>query len=77
MLKQDKLKQKIWAHEYMDFWALLSPRANFDKYAVSLKPSENSWAPAKLTLEPLRTPKKLSNINHWLSVFHNLVTVYV
>lgn len=41
MLKQDKLKQKIWAHEYVDFGALVSPRANFEKYAISLKPSQN------------------------------------
>ena len=56
----------------MDFGALLSPRPNFDKYAISLKPSQNSSAPAKLTLESLRTPKKLSNINQWLSAFHIL-----
>ena len=56
----------------MDFGALLSPIPNIGKYAISLKPSQNSSAPAKLTLESLRTPKKLSNINQWLSAFHIL-----
>ena len=56
----------------MDFGALLSSRPNFDKYAISLKPSQNSSVPAKLTLESLHTPKKLSNINQWLPAFYIL-----
>ena len=56
----------------MDFGALLSSRPNFDKYAISLKPSQNSSVPAKLTLESLHTPKKLSNINQWLPAFYML-----
>lgn len=67
----DKTKQKIWAHEYVDFGSLLINPTAPPRYKVSLDSQE-----AQLTLEPAEKIRKITSIDTWLTAFHVFVGVY-
>jgi len=67
----DKLKQKIWNHEYIDFGALLANPTAPTRYRVALDNDE-----AQLTLEAADKIRKISSIETWLTAFHIFVGVY-
>ena len=67
----DKIKQKIWNHEYVDFGALLVNPTIPPRYKVSLDSSES-----QLTLEPADKVRKITTIESWLTAFHVFVGVY-
>ena len=71
-----KIKNKIWAKEYVDFGALLSISPNTDKYSLSLKPSTSASNQTQLTLEPVQPSKKIHSFNQWLSAFNTFVAIY-
>ena len=73
----DKVKAKIWANEYVDFGALLSVAPPREKFAVSMTSvNGDSSGQPQLTLEPFHTPKKVTNINQWLTAFNTFVSIY-
>ena len=73
----DKVKAKIWANEYVDFGALLSVAPPREKFALSMTSvNGDSSGQPQLTLEPFLTPKKVTNINQWLTAFTTFVSIY-
>ena len=72
----DKIKAKIWANEYVDLGLLLAATPGPDRYSISIDTSSPSSG-AQLTLEPCKPPKKILNINQWLSAFNTFVAIYV
>lgn len=71
-----KIKAKIWANEYVEFGALLASTPQIDKYALSMTPSTGPSKQPRLTLEPYHAPKKVSNIQQWVSAFNIFVSIY-
>ena len=72
----DKIKAKICANEYVDFGLLLTVTPSPDRYSLSINTATPSLG-TQLTLEPYRPPKKITNINQWLSTFNTFVAIYV
>jgi len=72
----EKIKAKVWANEYLDFGLLLSVAPSPDRYSISINTSTPSLG-AQLTLEPSKPPKKITNINQWISAFNAFVAIYV
>ena len=71
-----KTKAKIWAHEYIDFGVLLSVAPPRERYALSMTSSGGVSGQPHLTLEPYHTPKKVTNIQQWITAFNIFVTIY-
>jgi hypothetical protein len=72
-----KTKAKIWADEYVDFGALLSPAPAREKYSLSLAPAQDgSSSQPHVTLEPCQPSKRISTINQWQSAFNTFVAIY-
>ena len=71
-----KIKAKIWAHEYIDFGALLSVAPPREKYSLSMTSTAGASGQPQLTLEPSHTPKKVTNIQQWITAFNTFVTIY-
>ena len=71
----EKIRTKIWNHEYVDFGSLLVKPATQSRYQVTVS-SADSGQPPSLCLEPAEKPRKISSIESWLSAFHVFVGVY-
>ena len=72
-----KTKAKIWAQQYIDLGSLLSIAPSNNSYSLSLKSTNrNSSATPKLCLEPNDKPRRIFNINQWLTAFNIFVSVY-
>jgi len=72
----EKIKAKVWANEYVDLGLLLSVAPSPDRYPISINTSTPSLGD-QLTLEPSKPPKKIKNINQWISAFNTFVAIYV
>ena len=72
-----KIKAKIWANEYVEFGALLASTLQISKYALSMTPSTGSSKQPRLTLKPYHTPKRVFNIQQWVSAFNIFVSIYI
>jgi len=72
------LKTKIWAEEFIDFGSLLDTSPNPDKYSLSFTAPSNGTATTnpQFTFEPVKTPRKISSLNDWISAFHTFVAIY-
>ena len=73
-----RLKNKIWAEEFVTFGALLDTSPNLDKFALSIT-APNAGIGSKtpnFTFEPVNNSKKLTSIHEWVSAFHTFVAVY-
>ena len=62
-----KLKAKIWAHEYVDFGALLTVAPPREKYALSMSSNAGNSGKPELTFEPCNSSKKVTNIQQWIT----------
>ncbi|CAH3107526.1 unnamed protein product [Porites lobata] len=73
-----RLKNKIWAEEFVNFGSLLDMSPNPDKFALSITAPTagiGSKTP-NFTFEPVHNAKKLTSIHEWVSAFHSFVAVY-
>ena len=66
-----KLKAKIWAHEYVDFGALLTVSPPREKYALSMSSTAGNSGKPELTFEPCNSSKKVTNIQQWITAFND------
>jgi hypothetical protein len=72
----DKIKEKIWREEFVDFGVLLSNPDPTARYEINVRPSD-AGRPASLVLEQTaKSSKQIKNINDWLSAFHIFVSIY-
>ena len=73
-----RLKNKIWAEEFVTFGSLLDTSPNLDKFALSITPptAGNGSQTPNFTFEPVNNAKKLTSIYEWVSAFHTFVAVY-
>ena len=71
-----KLRAKIWANEFIDFWTLLTSSPNQDRFSVCLTPSPSSSSQPCLTLEPCQPSKKIHTFLQWLSAFNTFVAIF-
>lgn len=70
-----KLKSKIWNQEYIDFGHLLVNPTLEGKFQLTLQNSDGTSSPS-LSFESVTMPKKIYNIDTWLTAFHVFVGVY-
>ena len=70
-----KLKSKIWNQEYIDFGHLLVNPNLEGKFQLTLQNSDETSSPS-LSFESVTKPKKIYNIDTWLTAFHVFVGVY-
>ena len=71
----DKIRAKIWNHEYVDFGSLHTNPTFEQQYHIKVRSTEGGPSPS-LCIEPVSKPKKISSIEAWLSSFHVFVGVY-
>ena len=72
----DKIRNKIWKHEYIDFGTLLVSPIKQNRYRISLSNTDDSDHDPALCLEPAEKPRKITTLDSWLSAFHIFVGVY-
>ena len=72
----DKMKEKIWREEFVDFGILLSNPDPTARYEINVRPSD-AGRPASLVLKrTAKSGKQIKNINDWLRAFHIFVSIY-
>jgi hypothetical protein len=72
----DKIKEKLWREEFVDFGILLSSPDPTARYEINVRPSD-AGRPASLVFEPTpKSGKQITNINDWLRAFHIFVSIY-
>ena len=73
----DRLKKKIWAHEYVDFGLLLNNKKDHDGFHLCLSNDmASSTDPLLITLEPKQKSKHINSIEMWVAAFQIFVGVY-
>ena len=74
----DRLKKKIWAHEYVDFGLLVNNKKDHDGYHLCLSNDmASSTDPPLITLEPRQKSKHINSIEMWVTDFQIFVVVYI
>ena len=73
-----RLKNKIWAEEFVNFGSLLDTSPNLDKFALSITPPTggNGSKTPNFTFKPVNNEKKLTSIDEWVLALHTFVAVY-
>ena len=71
----DKIKAKIWNHEYIDFGTLIANPVLENKFSITVGNAESGATPS-LCLEPVSKPKQIASIEMWNSCFLIFVGVY-
>ena len=71
----EKIKEKVWGEEFVDFGVLLSNPNPTARYEFNVRPSP-AGLPASLALEPTTKCKQIRNISDWLRAFHIFVSIY-
>ena len=71
----NKLKEKIWCNEFIDFGSLLVNPIMANKFHLTIHNVADSQTPA-LSFEPNAKPKKVSSIEIWQNAFRIFVGVY-
>lgn len=71
-----KLKAKIWAHEYVDFGALLTVAPPRERFALSMSSTVGNSGKPELTFEQCNSSKKVTNIQQWVTAFNIFASVY-
>ena len=66
----NKLKKKIWAHKYIDFFDLL-PSEDPSQYSLQFKPDTK-----QASLQFIRKPKRAINRTEWLSAWDEYMTIF-
>ena len=70
-----KIKQKILAHEYIDFGILLNNTPEVQSYQLALSNTLGNSI-STLSLEPKNKPRCINSIEQWTSAFQVFVGVY-
>ena len=77
MSVSDRLKRKIWAHEYVDFGLLLNNKKDHDSFHLCLS---NDMASSndlpRIILEPNQKSKHINLIEMWVTAYQIFVGVY-
>ena len=71
----DKLREKIWRDEYIDFGSLLANPVYANRFQLAVQNPESGPLPS-LCIEPLTKAKKITSIKSWLNCFHIFVGIY-
>ena len=71
----DKLKEKIWKDEYIDFGSLLANPVHANRYQLAIQNPESGPLPS-LCIEPVAKTKQITSIDSWLNCFHIFVGIY-
>ena len=71
----EKLKEKIWKDEYIDFGFLLANPVHANRYQLAIQNPESGPLPS-LCIEPVAKTKKITSIDSWLNCFHIFVGIY-
>ena len=73
----DRLKTKIWCHEYVDFGLLLNSKKEHTSFHLCVaNDSASSTAGSKITFEPNQKSKQIHSIDVWITAFQIFVGVY-
>ena len=67
----DKIRQKIWSHEYVDFNTLLDPDSDYDN---SFTIVSNQGEPLKLS--QTKSTKVIQSLGQWCTAFEIFLTIY-
>ena len=68
MSVSDRLKRKIWAHEYVDFGLLLNNKKDHDSFHLCLSNDmASSNNQPRITLEPKQKSKHINSIEMWIT----------
>ena len=77
MSVSDRLKRKIWAHEYVDFGLLADNKKDHDSFHLCLSNDMTSSNDQPLiTLEPMSKSKHINSIEMWVTAYQIFVGVY-
>ena len=77
MSVSDRLKRKIWAHEYVDFGLLLNNKKDHDSFHLCLSNDmTSSNDQPRITLEPKQKSKHINSIEMWVTAYQIFVGVY-
>ena len=77
MSVSDRLKRKIWAHEYVDFGMLLNNRKDHDSFHLCLSNDmASSNDQPRIVLEPKQKSKHINSIEMWVTAYQIFVGVY-
>ena len=78
MSVSDRLKTKIWAHEYVDFGLLLNSKKEHASFHLCLSKDATQSSPGQslITLEPNQKSKHINSIDMWVSAYQIFVGVY-
>ena len=71
----DKLREKIWKDEFIDFGCLLANPALANRFQLTVQNAASGPLPS-LCIEPIAKNKKIISIESWLSSFHIFVGIY-
>ena len=71
----DKLQEKIWKDEFIDFGSLLVNTVLANQYHLTVQNAESGPLPS-LCIAPIAKTKKVTSIETWLSSFHIFVGIY-
>ena len=78
MSVSDRLKTKIWAHEYVDFGLLLNSKKEHASFHLCLSKDATQSSPGQslITLEPNQKSKHFYSIDMWVSACQIFMGVY-
>ena len=77
MSVSDRLKRKIWAHEYVDFGLLLNNKKDPDSFHLSLSSDmASSNDQPRIILEPNQKSKHINSVEMWVTAYQIFVGVY-
>ena len=77
MSVSDRLKRKIWAHEYVDFGMLLNNKKDHDSFHLCLSNDmASSNDQPRIVLEPKQKSKHINSIEMWVTAYQIFVGVY-
>ena len=77
MSVSDRLKRKIWAHEYVDFGLLLNNKKDHDSFHLCLSSDmASSNDQPRIILEPYQKSKHISSVEMWVTAYQIFVGVY-
>jgi len=73
----DRLKTKIWIHEYVDFGLLLNNKKDHDSFHLCLSNDmASSNDQPRITLEPKQKSKHINSVEMWVTAYQIFVGVY-
>ena len=77
MSVSDRLKRKIWAHEYVDFGLLLNNKKDHDSFHLCLSHDmASSNDQPHITLDPKQKSRHINSIEMWVTAYQIFVGVY-